>query len=52
MITSWGRHSTTGLMRVTLNRQDPAYAAFLVDATGGLIEISPKPEGPAVPLTV
>jgi hypothetical protein len=43
-ITSWGPHPTTGRMLVTLNRKDPAYAAYLYDATGGIIDVDPEPE--------
>lgn len=50
-ITSGGPHPETGLMWVTLNRKDEAYAAYLVAASGGLIDVSPRPEGPAVALT-
>ena len=50
-VTSSARHHKTGLLWVAINRKDEAYAAYLVAASGGLIDVSPRPEGPAVALT-
>lgn len=50
-VTSTGPHPVSGLIMITLDRVDPAYAAELEARGDGLTFVLPEPENP-VPLSV
>jgi hypothetical protein len=50
-VTSTGPHPVSGLIEITLDRVDPAYAAELESRGDGLVFVLPEPVNP-VPLAV